>query len=258
MKAFSSLFSRRKSREALGWRERYYAYIPPQRDEAFVRALIDGVARLVDLSDRARVLDFGCGTGRQTVELARRGCRVLGVDSDAPRLSDARSFAGKTLWVHFTRKDLGNIGYREEFGVAVNLHHPLGRGDEDDLRCLQAVHQALKARGKLLLDLPSRDWLVRHLDSRSSMGERASFDLRKGRFQESGGGLRIYTLTELERMLAKAGFDLVSAHGSWEGEPFSLESMRMIVLAQKVQAPRPSARRDDGLPRAIRIKGRGR
>lgn len=253
----TSTASSRRAHDAQDWRELYYAYIPPRRSEQFVRAMVDGVARYVDLGDRARVLDFGCGNGRQTVELAGRGCRVLGVDSDAPRLSEARISADKSLWVHFTRKDLRHIGYTEEFNVAVNLHHPLGRGDAYDLRCLQAVHKALKPGGRLLLDLPSRDWLARRLDERAATGERPSFDLRTGLFQETGGAMRVYTLTELARLLEQSSFKLLNAYGGWDGEPFGLDSMRMIVLAEKVTVVR-AARRDDGFARAIRIKGRGR
>ena len=92
-----ALLLKKNSPEPQAWRERYFAYLPPRRDEAFIRALVDGLGRTVDLGDRARVLDFGCGTGRQTVEIARRGCRVLGVDTDAPRLNEARNSADNAM-----------------------------------------------------------------------------------------------------------------------------------------------------------------
>jgi len=239
-----------------GWRQAYFAYLPASRDDAFVRAMVDGLARYVDLGDRARVLDFGCGTGAQTLEIARRGCRVLGVDSDLPRLSEARSGSDKTLWVHFISKDMRRIGYEAEFHVAVNLHHPLGRGEEHDERCLAAVHRALKPKGRLVLDLPSRDWLVRRIDPGS--GERALLDAKTGRFQAGEApGLRVYCLSELVRLLERARFAVRAIHGGWEGEPFGFDAMRMIVVAEKVTVAE-KARKEDDLPRAIRIKGRGR
>jgi len=240
---------------------RYFEYLPQRRDDAFVQTMIDGLGRYVDLTDRARVLDFGCGTGRQTVEIARRGCRVLGLDSDAPRLSQARCGVDKSLWVHFARKDLRHIGYDAEFNVAANLHHPLGRGEGHDLRVLQAVCRALKAGGKLVMDLPSRDWLVRNLGPEAFSGEPPLFDLKTGRFHSglaASGGLRVYCLTEVLRLLEEAHFALERVYGGWKGERFDLESMRMIVVAGKTPARERSRAEDDALPRALRIKGRGR
>lgn len=242
--------------EREGWRREYFGYLPGSRDDVFVRSMVDGLARYADLGDRARVLDFGCGTGSQTLEIARRGCRVLGVDSDLPRLAQARSGADKALWVHFIGKDLRRIGYEAEFHVAVNLHHPLGRGEEQDERCLAAVHRALKPKGRLVLDWPSRDWLVRRLDP--GAGERSLLDVRTGRFQAGAApGLRVYCLSEALRLLERARFSLRAVHGGWAGEPFGLDSMRMILVADKVSAAE-KARKEDDLPRAIRIKGRGR
>ncbi|MBI5243691.1 MAG: class I SAM-dependent methyltransferase [Elusimicrobia bacterium] len=234
-------------------RRRYFEYLPARRDDAFIRAMIDGLERYVSLADRARVLDFGCGAGRQTVEIARRGCRVLGVDSDAPRLSQARTCADndKSLWVHFTRKDLRHIGYESEFDVAVNLHHPLGRGEGYDRRCLQAVWRALRPAGKLVMDMPSRDWVVRNLDQGAGL---PLFDLKTGRFQ---AGLRIYSLTEIVGLLEEARFAVREVHGGWNHEPFGLDSMRMILVAGKLP-PEARSPREEELPKAIRIKGRGR
>jgi len=48
-----------------------------------------------------KVLDLGCGTGRHSVTLARRGARVVGVDPSAGMLAQARAkdAAGRVEWV---------------------------------------------------------------------------------------------------------------------------------------------------------------
>ncbi len=70
-----------------------------------------GEADLVDVlladllaADRApgrpgRVLDAGCGTGRTTIEIARRGHEVTGVDLDPSMLAEARRAAPGLDWV---------------------------------------------------------------------------------------------------------------------------------------------------------------
>ncbi len=53
-----------------------------------------------------RVLDAGCGTGRVAIELARRGHRVWGVDSDPRMLKSARAKAPELCWLEADLADL--------------------------------------------------------------------------------------------------------------------------------------------------------
>lgn len=54
--------------------------------------------RPTDLDRPFRVLDAGCGTGRVAIELARRGCDVVGVDLDPRMLDRAREKAPELDW----------------------------------------------------------------------------------------------------------------------------------------------------------------
>jgi SAM-dependent methyltransferase len=58
-----------------------------------VEALLAGLGR------PGRVLDAGCGTGRTTIEIARRGHEVTGVDLDPSMLAEARRAAPGLDWV---------------------------------------------------------------------------------------------------------------------------------------------------------------
>jgi len=57
------------------------------------------VWEVAPLSPEAAVLDLGCGTGNYSIELAKRGCVVSGVDSSAGMLAQAKQKA-KTLGVN--------------------------------------------------------------------------------------------------------------------------------------------------------------
>jgi SAM-dependent methyltransferase len=62
---------------------------------------LDGEARLIDtlLPRGAAVLDAGCGTGRVTDALRRRGHRVVGVDRDAGLVAAAREWYPDSTFV---------------------------------------------------------------------------------------------------------------------------------------------------------------
>jgi SAM-dependent methyltransferase len=217
------------------------------------------------------VLDLGCGSGCQTLELARRRYRVVGMDCSAKGLVRAREAArAESLTAHFAVNDPRRIPYRGEFSAVLNLRNPVGcfASEREDLECLCGARRSLRPGGKLLLDLLNREWVVRRLETGPRGARESRFDLRTGRldcsvFTPRGGsapyrdGLRLYSLSEIIRLLEEAGFAFQRVWGGYDGEPYWVDSLRMIVTAERDETQRgPRRRVDDGLLRAVRIKGR--
>jgi 2-polyprenyl-3-methyl-5-hydroxy-6-metoxy-1,4-benzoquinol methylase len=84
---------------------------------------------LGDLTDK-RVLDVGCGVGRETVELARRGASVVAVDLSPTLVGAARKraedagFAGRVEFKVCAAEDLADHG--DQFDIVLGngvLHH---------------------------------------------------------------------------------------------------------------------------------------
>jgi D-alanine-D-alanine ligase len=223
-----------------------------------VEAQVDGVERGIRLEPRARILDLACGDGRQTLELARRGYRVLGIDSREGPLAEARRAAREErLNVHFIHTDMRQISYRGEFDAVVNLCAPIGLfpNDRDHLRVLEGVRKGLKSGGKLFLDMLNKEWLMRHW---GEGGNPAVFDFATGRLLERGASssLRIYTLTELKAVLERAGLAFRRVWGGYEGQTYGMDSPRMVVLAERPAEESPRRPKAEELVTAIRIKGR--
>ena len=254
----------------------------PRRPHSQIKTQIDGVERFVRLEPRSRVLDLGCGSGRRTIELARRGHRVVGLDPDERALSAARVAAkGEKLNIHFTKADTAAIPYRSEIDVVVSLDGAFGQApsDRDDLHCLESARKALKPGGLLLIDSLNKEWLMRHFEpnfwEQGEEGKGAvvldqiTFDFEAGRLNNrrvivgadgkrtpSFVSVRVYTLTELKAQLERAGFLYRQSWGGFDGSAYGMESPRVIVLAERPQDKRPIKKADDDLPTAIRIKGR--
>lgn len=271
-------------KEALSWWRMHLEDDPTRRPHAYVKAQIDGVERFLDLEPRSRVLDLGCGSGRRTIELARRGHRVLGVDPDERALAQARAAAkSERLNVHFMKADLRAIAYRAEFDAVVSLDGSFGQapGDRDDLRSLECARKALKHGGKMLIDVLNKEWLMRHFEPNfwepgeegrgAVVLDQISFDFVKGRLDNrrtivSSDGkrtpsflsVRIYALTELIAQAERAGLTYLQGWGGFDGAAYGMDSPRLLVLAERPRVERPARRgsADDGLPKAIRIKRR--
>ena len=232
-----------------------------KRETLSVKAKVDGIERFLALEPRSRVLDLGCGSGRGTIELARRGHRVLGVDPDERALAHARAAAkGERLNVHFMKTDPREISYRGDFDAVVCLDGAFGRlpNDRDDLRALDNVRKALKPGAKLLLDVVNREWLMRRFEASAQV----VFDLEKGRLDDRRSppspSLRMYTLTELIAQVERAGLLYRWSWGGYDGADYGMDSSRLLVMAERPRDEKPARRAaaDDGFPKAIRIKGR--
>ena len=133
----------------------------------------------------ARFLDVGCGVGRHSIELGRRGYRVVGIDLSPDMLRIARSAAeeaGVTDSVRFVEGDASSTRLEETFDRAICMCEGafslLGAEDETGpfhRRILANIHGMLAPGGRLLLNALSALRMIRvHTDE----------DVAAGRFDD--------------------------------------------------------------------------
>lgn len=107
-------------------------------------------------SDKSlKILDVGCGTGRHTIELSRRGYNVTGIDLSESQLARAKEKAeNNNLIIDFQKQDARNLTFTNEFDVAIMLCEggfPLMETDEMNFEILKSVTKSLKEHGKFIL-----------------------------------------------------------------------------------------------------------
>lgn len=217
------------------------------------------VVRALGLQEGDRVLDLACGHGRHAVALARRGMVVTGQDLNADYLQMARDGVAQAgVEIETVHSDMRDIPFSDEFDAVINMFTAFGYFDSEaeDLRVLQAVANALKSGGKLLLDTINREWVLSnyvqndwHTDhDGNTFLEHREFDLATGRNrvtfsivaadgarrESPGHDVRLYTLTELVRLLDAAGLQLSGTYGDYDGAPYAINTPRMIVVATKL------------------------
>ena len=228
------------------------AYATEERDDqALDQAL--GAARLAGCPDGGDVIDVPCGFGRHSLELARAGYRVTGVDRSQVLLDEAARRAAGERGPELVRADYRELPVPDaSFDAALNLFSSLGYlGDEEDTRVLAEIRRALRPEGRLVIETMHRDWLVsnftEHRWQRVAEGrlllEQGAFDPVSGVAQTTqtlidGNGeresrtwlLRVYSATELVAMVRRAGFESARCFGDLEGGPFSTDT-RLVVVA---------------------------
>jgi ubiquinone/menaquinone biosynthesis C-methylase UbiE len=230
------------------------AYSSDLHDEAAEGQAL-AAARLARCPEGGDVLDAPCGFGRHSIPLARAGYHVVGADRSPALLEEARRRAGHERWPKWVQADYRELPQPDEsFDLALNLFSSLGYlGDEEDTRALAELRRVLRPDGRLLIETMHRDMLVanwseqdwRLLGEGRLLLEQRTFDPASGVAQMTqtlvpGSGpresrttsLRVYTATELLRMVERAGFAEARCYGDLDGSPFETAT-RLVIVASR-------------------------
>jgi SAM-dependent methyltransferase len=226
-------------------------------EEVMLRAVtdVDGVAALAEPPEGASVLDLCCGPGRHSLELARRGFRVTGVDRTAAYLDRARSAAlAEGLSVEFVLADARDFTRPGAFDLAINLYTSFGyfEDPEDDPKVARALFDSLRPGGKLVMEMMGKEVLARifqpngweERDGVLLLQERRVTDdwgwmenrwllIRDGQVREQRLGHRLYSASELKALLRSVGFSEARAFGNLAGDPYDHQARRLVILATR-------------------------
>ncbi|QQR88702.1 MAG: class I SAM-dependent methyltransferase [Myxococcales bacterium] len=213
------------------------------------------------LESGASILDVGCGLGLHAVELASRGYAVVGLDISLPMLSRASEEAQeRSQRLNFLHADMRELSFERAFDAVICWGTTFGYfDDESNRQVIERLYRTLKPKGRMLLGVSNRDFVVRTQpnvvwfegDACLCMEETA-FDyiasrldvkrtllLEGGRQRESNYSLRMYNLHEVGHLLHNQGFRVAEVSGSTAtpGVFFGADSPEMLILAER----RPSA-----------------
>ncbi|HRK26050.1 MAG TPA: methyltransferase domain-containing protein [Chitinophagales bacterium] len=108
----------------------------------------------LDFNKALKILDIGCGTGRHSIEMTKRGYNITGIDLSASMLKRAKEKAKQNgVKVDFWQHDARNLPFVKEFDVAIMLCEggfPLMETDEMNYQILENASQALKHNAKFI------------------------------------------------------------------------------------------------------------
>ncbi|MBN1270196.1 MAG: methyltransferase domain-containing protein [Kiritimatiellae bacterium] len=241
------------------WERFFDAHAPVYMDNVFTKNTLREVDFLVEelsLRPGGSILDVGCGTGRHSVELAKRGCAVTGLDLSAQMLAQARQAAAaagvEVNWVHC---DATQFSFPGKYDAVLCLcEGSLGLlGQADD-----AIEQPLAILGNISGSLkPGARALLTVLNGAAMIRKHSNDDVREGRFDpllmvESSAlppreGLpaipvreRGFVPTELVLMCRFAGMPVVSiwggTAGNWGRRALDLDEIEIMIVTRKPAA----------------------
>lgn len=209
----------------------------------------------LELPVGARILDVGCGFGRHSIELARLGYDVTGIDPSAAMIADAQERARKmAVSVTFQQIPAEQFSTTARFEAAICLFTTLGQisAKDDNRSLLQTVYGVLKPGGKIVVEVPQRETAVAQLkpSERYGSGERTTAVTRQydpkskvireeflvvmpQRKQSFLLRYRLFSFSELSGLLTDAGYEITSAFGDYVGTPLTRDSSTMLLTGKK-------------------------
>jgi SAM-dependent methyltransferase len=237
------------------WSTFFPAMFSPKK-WASAPADVDAILALLELPEGAAVLDAGCGPGRHSLELARRGFRVTAVDRTPLYLEIARQHAeADELEIAFAQEDLRIYRTEETSDAAVNLFTTFGYFDDpaEDRLVVQNLYESLRPGGKLVMDMMGKEVVARAFqprywseldDGRFFLEERTMLDGWGGvenRWVLLGGEepverrfrVRLYSGSELECLMGSIGFSDIRLLGDLDGRPYDLKARRLVAVGRK-------------------------
>ncbi|MCG8605296.1 class I SAM-dependent methyltransferase [bacterium] len=234
------------------WFGEDYLKVYPHRDEVEAKRQVDFVERLLPLKAGHRILDLGCGSGRHSAALAKRGYQVTCLDLSPVLLSLAKAKnTGEKCCTQFVRADMRAVPFSKAFDAVVSFFTTFGYFDTDteNLKTLRSIESALKSGGLFLLDYLNKSHVIDNLidsDVREkgevTVSQKRTYDRTKERIEKKiilieGGetreyleSVRLYTLQEMRELLGQTRLKLEKTFGEFDGRPFSAESPRLILV----------------------------
>lgn len=223
-------------------------------DPARTRYQVQQLLRLCAVLPGAAVLDVGCGVGRHSIELAKLGFRVTGVDMSADYVAVCRERTAQLgLKAEFHAVDGRVMKLDVRADLTISLWSSFGYyGEVGDLQILQRIAEHTREGGHVVVDVENRDYIVKHFVSEEWHEHEQGFVLEKRRFDATAGTvstrrvvlsggrrceyhrvLRMYTVAELTALFEAAGLRSERWCGDYDGSRFGPESKRMIAIAER-------------------------
>ena len=209
-----------------------------------------------------RILDLACGTGRHSLELARHGFSVVGVEISSELVEIARKDAEEQgLAATFIEGDLRGLDFEDEFDAVLNLNDgAVGyfETDEENHRTFEVISRALKQGGQNLVQVPNVLYARAHLPQRSWIPSSGMVELvehrwnKKDRYMEGAmiplrfgevlEGLdkriefrqRLYAVDEFRELYASVGMTFERVfHGNGRPKEPTDSQFEIFVAARK-------------------------
>ena len=250
-------------KEKSTWESFFDAHAPVYEDNAFTKNTfreVDFLREELSLRPGDSILDVACGTGRHSIELAKRGYVVTGIDLSSGMLARAAEAArAARVHVEWIQSDATRFSLPSRYDGAICLCEGafglLGQGDDpigQPLSILCNISRSLKPQAKAVFTV---------LNATAMLRKHTNKDVADGRFdpltlvassecppREGAPAVavreRAFVPTELLLLFRLAGMSVLNiwggTAGNWGRRSLDLDEIEIMIVARKTAEPSES------------------
>ncbi|MDR3691506.1 MAG: methyltransferase domain-containing protein [Fimbriimonas sp.] len=240
------------------WLRFFDAHAPHYDQNGFAQhtlAEVDFLLTLYPILPGATILDVGCGTGRHSIELAKRGFNVTGVDLSSGMLAEAtRKAAAAGVEVRWIQADATTFRLADRFDVAICLCEGgvglIERGEDaeaHDGAIFARIAECLKPNAPFVLTALNGYSIIRQMKDEHVQAGRFDPATMVANYEDEwdlpeGQKLmtvheRLFIPPEVVRMLTDAGFTVDNVYGGtaghWARRFLSLDEIEAMYLCRR-------------------------
>lgn len=222
---------------------------------------VDFIVEKLCLNGGEKILDLACGFGRHSLELARRGFSVTGVDITKDYINYASKCAAEeNLDARFVLSDIRLVDFNNEYDVVLNMADgAIGylENDDENMKIFDVVSRALKIGGKHFMDIMNADYADSHFPCK--LWDEGEHGLTLSKFEwnkqtrimlygqldfaygeelqkpviERGNPTRLYSQSEIREIMTSHGMDIKGVWADFNGSTFSENSIQFMAFSEK-------------------------
>ncbi len=237
----------------------FYQNVVRDNNQTFLES--EFIINKLRLKNNQKVLDLGCGGGRNALFLADKGFKVTGIDLNLYAIEQANISNKQNC--NFIHGNILDIDYKNEFdSVIIIFNHFSNFTISQAQSLLSKIEKSLVSEGKILIEISSESFLKsldnsqeweftdswlsgnfkqlvlveNEIDNKKNIHIRKDHcininDLSYSRFIQKSQG---YSPEKINYMLKKANLKLTQIYGDWQGKVFEEDDNYMIITAQKL------------------------
>ncbi|MHB8581465.1 MAG: class I SAM-dependent methyltransferase [Ignavibacteriaceae bacterium] len=215
---------------------------------------VDFLCDVLKLNEGDKVLDLFCGAGRHSLELAKKGYKVTGIELNPNYLELAKKLCKEKFNTpNFILGDVRKIYYGKGYDAVIIMFSSFGYfSDVEDKLILRKAFNALKPGGRFFMEILNRDWIlknyikvqdtkvdgIRVVDKRDfdNLTSRNNFIIK--RYEKNGvvtksGSWRLYSAHEIKNILEDIGFRYIAGYSNLKKEPLRTDTRLMRMVFKK-------------------------
>lgn len=230
------------------WFDENYLALYHHRDRGDAEKQARLIINTLQLSQDVTILDLACGEGRYTALFNEHGYNITGLD-----LSETLIQHGKERYPNLDLKVGDMRSIPGTFDLILSLFTSFGyfEADDENEKVLASVYNALNPGGVFWLDFLNAQQVqdqfipqsisqltpeIQVLENRKIENGRIVKDIcfknngMEKCYQES---VRLFSRKQLEDMFHRIGFHVRNIFGDYQGQPWTTDSPRTILVGRK-------------------------